>query len=79
MTDDRDAAAEQILGRLSQRFGDLGLSAEDILSSPHYLVGDEAQMIDVLQERREKYGFSYVIFTDDVLQYSGVVSALAGT
>jgi probable F420-dependent oxidoreductase len=42
--------------------GSFGQPPEMVLESPHFLAGTEDQIIDELQERRERYGFSYVVF-----------------
>ncbi|HZO97275.1 MAG TPA: TIGR03621 family F420-dependent LLM class oxidoreductase [Gaiellaceae bacterium] len=37
----------------------LGLSVEDVLESPHFLVGTVEQVADTLEQRRERWGISY--------------------
>jgi probable F420-dependent oxidoreductase len=37
----------------------LGLSAEEVLASPHFLVGTVEQMADDLERRRQRWGISY--------------------
>jgi probable F420-dependent oxidoreductase len=37
-----------------------GLSAEQVLRSPHFLLGEPAEMVDDLLERRERLGISYL-------------------
>lgn len=78
LTAERDAGADRVLERLAARFGETGLSREDVFASPHYLVGDARTMTDTLLERRERFGVSYIVFTDEVEQYAEVVAALAG-
>lgn len=78
VTDDREAAAERIVARLVERFGHSILTPDEVTASPHYLFGNTSEMIDLLVERRERYGFSYVVFTDDPEPYAPVVAALAG-
>ncbi len=71
-TDDRAGTAEALAGGV-------GLSAEEALKSPLALVGTPEQMAEDLVERRERYGFSYVIVgQDDVDQFAPVVAQLAG-
>jgi len=79
VTDDRDAAAERIVARLVERFGHSIITPDEVKASPHYLFGSTAAMIDLLVERRQRYGFSYVVFTDDPETYAPVVAALAGS
>lgn len=76
----RDEAVARVLDRFAARFGPgHGLTPSDIEASPHFLFGEVPEMIDALVERRERYGFSYVVFTDDVERYEPIVRALAGT
>jgi hypothetical protein len=56
------------------------LSAEQILASPHFLIGTVDQMVADLQMRRERYGISYItVFGDSVDRFSPVVARLAGS
>lgn len=73
VTDDR---AGQIEG-LSQMFG---MPAEVLADSPAVLVGDVDEICDALVERRERWGFNYIVVqdgTDD--RFSEVVARLTGT
>lgn len=73
VTDDRKAMAE----RIAPGFGQ---SPEDVLLSPHVLIGTVEQIVDDLQRHREEYGFSYVVFSGDVFEaMAPVVKRLAGT
>jgi probable F420-dependent oxidoreductase len=57
-----------------------GMSPEEVLDSPHVLVGSTDQMAETLQRRRERYGFSYVAFSGDNFEtLAPVVKQLAGT
>ena len=61
----------------------LGMSAEDILSHPHCLIGSVDFICDELQRRRAQYGISYVAVLDDgennmVEAFAPVVARLAG-
>jgi probable F420-dependent oxidoreductase len=57
-----------------------GISEEDLPRSPHYLAGDEEQMIETLIERRERWGISYISMRPHHLASMGnVVSRLADT
>ncbi len=70
---DRQAAAE----RLSPTFG---LPAEEILGSPHALIGPVGLMTEQLQERRERFGISYVVVGDVLIDaLAPVVARIAGT
>ena len=73
VTDDVD----QALGTLSEF---TGAPKEIIADSPFALVGPTGKIIDELQERRERWGFSYVIVgQNDVEAFAPVVAALSGT
>jgi len=73
VTDDPRAMAE----RVAPGFG---LTPDDVLDSPHVLIGSVEQMMDALQQRREEYGFSYVVFSGDVFDaVAPVIKRLAGT
>lgn len=73
VTDDRDSMA-------AAAGAAFGVSSEQVLGVPHVLVGSTAAICDTLRERREMFGFSYVVFsggTDEVM--APVVAELAGT
>ncbi len=73
VTDDREAMAE----RVGTGFG---LPPADALGSPHILIGTIEQIVEDIQQCREEYGFSYVVFSGDVFeQMAPVVQKLAGT
>ncbi|MBV8559588.1 MAG: TIGR03621 family F420-dependent LLM class oxidoreductase [Acidimicrobiia bacterium] len=60
--------------------GSFGVSAELVLESPHFCVGTESQIVEELQERRERFGFSYVVFAGGSHEAMlPVVGKLAGT
>ena len=67
----------QALDTLSQF---TGAPTDVIAESPFALVGPPEKLIDELRERRERWGFSYVIVGEnDVEPFAPVVAALAGT
>lgn len=73
ITDDVD----QAIGTLSEF---TGAPADVIADSPFALVGPADKIIDDLRERRERWGFSYVIVgQNDIEPFAPVVAALAGT
>lgn len=56
-----------------------GISEAEMPKSPHYLVGDAAEMLDTLLERRERWGISYIAVRPAHLAALGeVVGRLAG-
>jgi probable F420-dependent oxidoreductase len=57
----------------------LGLAAEEILASPHALVGDAERVADHLQRCRERWGVSYFVVSEDALEpFAPVVARLGG-
>ncbi len=61
----------------------LGMSAEDILTHPHCLIGSVDYICEELERRREAYGISYVAVLDDgennmVEAFAPVVARLSG-
>lgn len=61
-------------------FAALMAEAPDILAdSPAVLVGDVQRCVDLLQERRELYGFSYLNLGSDIDSLAPLVARLAGT
>src|SRR5205823_2602252 len=72
VTDDRRAAARQLTGRYR-------LPEDDILSSPHCLIGTVAQICDDLRQHRARYGISYIVVPELFMEaLSPVVAQLAG-
>jgi probable F420-dependent oxidoreductase len=72
VTDDRDAAVEQIAGFVQ-------VDPSMVIESPFVLIGTPAQLVEDLLRRRERWGFSYVIVgADDVEPFAPVVAELAG-
>jgi probable F420-dependent oxidoreductase len=73
VTDDRQATAELLAGTMN-------ISIEDGLASPLAMIGTPAQIADDLRERREKYGFSYIVVgAEEMDAFAPVVATLAGT
>ena len=56
-----------------------GISEEELLLSPHYLVGDTDEMVDTLLARREGWGASYItVNARDLDVLAPVIGRLAG-
>lgn len=76
VTDDRRGAAERYTAEFP------GLTAEDILASPHALIGTPDQIAEDLRQRRAEYGLSYIVINtgvdEHVEQFAPIVSVLAG-
>lgn len=73
ITDDAAGAAQGIADMI-------GVDRSMIDASPFALVGPPSKLIDDLRERRERWGFSYVIVgPDEADAFAPVVAELAGT
>ncbi len=77
ITDDRRGATQRHADELP------GLTAEDVLASPHVLIGNPEQMAADLRERRDEFGLSYIVLNSAVEEhidlFAPVVARLAGT
>lgn len=74
ITDDPLAVAAERIERAG-----LAIAPEDLLASPHCLIGPVNALVERLHERRERWGFSYITFYDsDAAGCAPLVSALAG-
>lgn len=72
VTDDVQKMAERIAPAY-------GRSPEEVLDSPHVLVGSVERIVDTLEERRGRFGFSYIAISGDMHeQLAPVVARLAG-
>lgn len=72
VTDDGAGARERLAGGL-------GVPADFLAASPFALIGPPEELIERLLERRERWGFTYVIVgQEDVEKFAPVVAALAG-
>ncbi|HZO74083.1 MAG TPA: TIGR03621 family F420-dependent LLM class oxidoreductase [Ktedonobacteraceae bacterium] len=72
ITEQRDRVAEQIGQRV-------GLSAAQVLDSMQLLVGTVDQVAETLWTRRETYGISYIVVTEEQIEkFAPVVARLAG-
>jgi probable F420-dependent oxidoreductase len=70
---DRDEAVARLAGALS-------VSPEQITESPIAMIGSTDQIIETLRERREQFGFSYIVVHEAELDtFAPVVAALTGT
>lgn len=73
VTDDRDSLVESMAPMF-------GVTPAEALAIPHVLVGTVEEIIDVLIERRDKYGISYVTLQGDALEtFAPIVGKLTGT
>jgi probable F420-dependent oxidoreductase len=75
LTDDKEAAT----ARLIAERGWAGLGAEQVWSMPAVCIGDVEQVAAQMLARRERYGFSYYVFSDDQAeQLAPLVARLTG-
>jgi probable F420-dependent oxidoreductase len=73
VTDDR-------IKRMDSMSSAMGVPRSFMEESPFALIGTTGQMIEDLQARRDKWGFSYIIVgAEDIESFAPVVAALAGT
>lgn len=75
------AAVTDDVGPMAEAMGPaLGISPEEALASPHAVVGSEAQIVDTLVERRERWGISYIGLSADAADaFAPIVARLADT
>ncbi len=58
----------------------MGVEAADVLDTPHFLMGTVDEVVEVLQQRRERYGISYPILPGEAAEsFAPVVERLTGT
>ena len=71
VTDDVDATAAQLASEWDS-------TPELVLASPHVFIGPTGRIIETLQERRERYGISYVVFASaNLAAVESIVNKLA--
>ena len=74
VTDTPRKAAESLASQFPSR------TVDEISESPFFLLGPTEHLVEVLQERRERWGISYVVVFDrSVDDFAPVVARLAGT
>ena len=68
---------EEAVARLSDV---LSVTPEQIEGSPVAMIGSTDQIIESLRERREQFGFSYIVVHEAEMEaFAPVVAALSGT
>lgn len=73
VTGERNAIAEAFAPRM-------GMDVSDLLEIPHVLIGSVDQIVEDLEQRRDRYGFSHVIIPGDAAEdLAPVVERLAGS
>jgi probable F420-dependent oxidoreductase len=79
VADNRRAAAEQIAQHHFYGADAAGLTAEQVLASPDYLIGSVDHIVDQLQAQRERSGIARVtVYQQDIDTMAPVVARLAG-
>jgi hypothetical protein len=75
MTDHRREAAEQFAR--DRGWGDI--TADAVLDMPSVFIGTVDHMVDEMQGRRERYGISYYVLFDQLMEnVAPLVTRLAG-
>jgi probable F420-dependent oxidoreductase len=70
---DRDDALARLAGALS-------VTPEQIADSPVAMIGSTDQIIETLRQRREEFGFTYIVVHEAEMElFAPVVAALSGT
>ena len=76
ITDDRQWAADRFV---CDR-GWSGVSTEQVLEMPSVFIGSVDQIVTEMQVRRERYGFSYYVVSDHIMEkVAPIVARLAGS
>jgi alkanesulfonate monooxygenase SsuD/methylene tetrahydromethanopterin reductase-like flavin-dependent oxidoreductase (luciferase family) len=76
IAEERQQAAEQF----ARDRGWGGTSAEQVLSMPSVFIGSVDQIVEEMQARRERYGFSYYVLFDHAIEkVAPIVGRLSGT
>ncbi len=76
VTERREEAAQAVLKQYN--IPENALTIDQLLDSPSALIGPVAQIVETLIERRERYGFSYIVVWQPMEQFAPVVERLAG-
>ena len=75
VTNDRRGAAQQMV----EAWDEAGLSIDQVLQSPHALIGSVDDIVADLQQRKEQYGFSHIVISDDKIdEFAPIVEQLRG-
>lgn len=83
LTDDRPAMARQLLAEWAGSPGFLAnveqITVDDVLNSPHVAIGTAEQIVEQLEDARERWGFTYLeVSSSDADAIAPVLSRLAG-
>jgi probable F420-dependent oxidoreductase len=76
LTEDREASASTLI----RERGWTDITVSDVLEMPSVFIGTLDEIIEDMHHRRERYGFSYYVFSDEQMEnHAPIVSALSGT
>jgi len=83
LTDDRAGTARQLLAEwasVPDRLADVDqITVDDVLESPHVAIGTVQQIVEQLEDARERWGFTYLeISSGDADAVAAVMPRLAG-
>ncbi len=71
---------DDVAGTNEMMAGMFGLSPDDVPDIPHALIGPPSAMCDLLEARRARWGFSYIVVQGDAMEtMAPVIARLAGT
>jgi probable F420-dependent oxidoreductase len=60
--------------------GGMGLTPEQVLEVPHFMIGTVDQLVEDLRRRRDTYGLSYVVVPGSAIEeFAPIVERLAGS
>jgi probable F420-dependent oxidoreductase len=69
----------QVAERFAREKGWNGISSEQVLQMPSIFIGSADQIVEEMQARRERYGFSYFVLFDHLMKkVTPIVARLAG-
>ncbi len=75
ITDQRQQRTEQLI----RERGWAGIAVADVWEMPSMFIGSVDQIIEDLEARRERYGFSYYVISDDTIEeFAPIVARLTG-
>lgn len=77
VTEDPRKAAGELLGRLNER-APSGLTVDELLDSPHVLIGTVDGLVEKFTRLRDELGISYIMVGSGMDDFAPVVARLAG-
>ncbi|HUG15308.1 MAG TPA: hypothetical protein VMM78_09840, partial [Thermomicrobiales bacterium] len=73
-TDDREGEAQRMIAERGWQ----GITVADVLEMPSVFIGSVDEIVAQMRERRERYGFSYYVVSDSMMEaFAPVVERLA--